>query len=173
MLGIECDGATYHSAQSARDRDRLRQQVLEGLGWRIHRIWSTDWFKRQNHELRKAAEAIEAAQVHVPLSPEAPPENDIPDSNGGEKVPEPAPDITVPPVPEPQENSLTEKYKLAELSISTGGLHLHEVPSSTMADWIQRVVKIESPVHLDEVARRITTAVGVAKIAEVAAKTQG
>ena len=160
LLGIECDGATYHSAQSARDRDRLRQQVLEGLGWRIHRIWSTDWFKRQNHELRKAAEAIEAAQVHVPLSPEAPPENDIPDSNGGEKVPEPAPDITVPPVPEPQENSLTEKYKLAELSISTGGLHLHEVPSSTMADWIQRVVKIESPVHLDEVARRITTAVG-------------
>lgn len=45
VVGVECDGATYHSAKSARDRDRLRQQVLEGLGWTIVRIWSTDWFR--------------------------------------------------------------------------------------------------------------------------------
>ena len=44
LLGVECDGATYHSAASARDRDRLRQMILEGLGWNIHRIWSTDWW---------------------------------------------------------------------------------------------------------------------------------
>lgn len=44
LLGVECDGATYHSAASARDRDRLRQMILEGLGWKIHRIWSTDWW---------------------------------------------------------------------------------------------------------------------------------
>lgn len=44
LLGIECDGATYHSAPTARDRDRLRQMVLEGLGWNIHRVWSTDWW---------------------------------------------------------------------------------------------------------------------------------
>ena len=163
LLGIECDGATYHSAQSARDRDRLRQQVLEGLGWRIHRIWSTDWFKRQSHELRRAAEAIEAAKVHVPPSLESPPENDNPDSDEGEEIPEANPTITVQPAPKTQENSLAEKYELAELSISTDGLHLHEVPSSTMASWIQSVVKIESPVHLDEVARRIATAVGVGK----------
>jgi hypothetical protein len=51
VLGVECDGASYHSAKSARDRDRLRQEVLEGLGWRLHRIWSTDWF---NNPLREA-----------------------------------------------------------------------------------------------------------------------
>jgi very-short-patch-repair endonuclease len=45
LMGIECDGAAYHSAKSARDRDRLRQSVLEGLGWRIRRIWSVDWFR--------------------------------------------------------------------------------------------------------------------------------
>lgn len=45
LMGIECDGATYHSAKSVRDRDRLRQAILERLGWRIQRIWSTDWFK--------------------------------------------------------------------------------------------------------------------------------
>ena len=164
LLGIECDGATYHSAQSARDRDRLRQQVLEGLGWRIHRIWSTDWFRTPDRELGKASEAIEAAKAHAPPLPESPPESDILDSSGAEEVPEPDPTIIVHPSPEPQENSLIEKYKLAELSISTDGLHLHEVPSSTMVSWIQSVVKIESPVHLDEVARRIAAAVGVAKI---------
>ena len=61
LLGIECDGATYHSARSARDRDRLRQQVLEGLGWTIHRIWSTDWFMHRKRELERVEEAIRRA----------------------------------------------------------------------------------------------------------------
>ncbi|EPT8337745.1 DUF4011 domain-containing protein [Enterobacter kobei] len=65
LMGIECDGAAYHSAKSARDRDRLRQEVLERLGWRISRIWSTDWFSnpdevlspiiRKLHELKTLA----------------------------------------------------------------------------------------------------------------------
>lgn len=59
LLGIECDGATYHSSKSARDRDRLRQQVLEGLGWKIHRIWSTDWFLRTNREIETLALLLE------------------------------------------------------------------------------------------------------------------
>jgi len=58
-LGIECDGATYHSTKSARDRDRLRQQVLEGHGWRLHRIWSIDWFRDAAKESRKLIAAIE------------------------------------------------------------------------------------------------------------------
>jgi hypothetical protein len=41
LLGVECDGATYHSARAARDRDKYRQSVLENLGWEIYRIWST------------------------------------------------------------------------------------------------------------------------------------
>ncbi len=52
LMGIECDGATYHSAKSVRDRDRLRQAILERLGWRIRRIWSTDWFRNPQAELR-------------------------------------------------------------------------------------------------------------------------
>ena len=163
LLGIECDGATYHSAQSARDRDRLRQQVLEGLGWRIHRIWSTDWFRTPDRELGKTSEAIEAAKAHVPPS-ESPPENNSPDSDEGGEVPEANPATTVHPAREAPENSLAERYELAELFISTNGLDLHAVSSSAMADWIQSVVKIESPVHLDEVARRIATAAGVRRV---------
>jgi very-short-patch-repair endonuclease len=53
VLAMECDGATYHSAATARDRDRLRQQQLEALGWRFHRIWSTDWFLRRDDEIER------------------------------------------------------------------------------------------------------------------------
>ena len=44
LAGVECDGATYHSSAVARERDKIRQQVLEGLGWTLFRIWSTDWW---------------------------------------------------------------------------------------------------------------------------------
>jgi superfamily I DNA and/or RNA helicase len=52
LMGIECDGASYHSAKSVRDRDRLRQAILERLGWRIRRIWSTDWYKNPKAQLQ-------------------------------------------------------------------------------------------------------------------------
>ncbi len=61
VLAIECDGASYHSAPTARDRDRLRQQHLEALGWRFHRIWSTDWFMRREEEISRTVQAFEAA----------------------------------------------------------------------------------------------------------------
>ncbi|MEZ6049190.1 MAG: DUF559 domain-containing protein [Planctomycetaceae bacterium] len=44
LAGIECDGVTYHSSHTARDRDKTRQMVLENLGWTILRIWSPDWW---------------------------------------------------------------------------------------------------------------------------------
>jgi len=73
LMGIECDGATYHSAKSTRDRDRLRQTILERLGWKIRRIWSTDWFKnpygelrpiiRELHELKSSVRPIDANTI--------------------------------------------------------------------------------------------------------------
>lgn len=59
LMGVECDGASYHSSKSARDRDRLRQEVLEGLGWKIHRIWSQDWFKNKHSEIRGVKAKVE------------------------------------------------------------------------------------------------------------------
>ncbi len=58
LLGIECDGAMYHSTLSARDRDRLRQEVLENLGWEIERIWSVDWFQNPARELKRVLERL-------------------------------------------------------------------------------------------------------------------
>jgi hypothetical protein len=54
VLAIECDGAAYGEVPTARDRDRLRQQHLEALGWRFHRVWSTDWFMRREEEIERA-----------------------------------------------------------------------------------------------------------------------
>ena len=53
ILGIECDGKLYHSAKSARERDYHRQKYLESRGWRIHRIWSTNWWKHPELEIQK------------------------------------------------------------------------------------------------------------------------
>jgi hypothetical protein len=60
LLGVECDGASYHSGRSARDRDRLRQEILVNLGWKIHRVWSTDWFKSRDSEIKRLLRTIES-----------------------------------------------------------------------------------------------------------------
>jgi very-short-patch-repair endonuclease len=59
LAGVECDGARYHSSTSARDRDRLRQEVLQGLGWDLVRVWSTDWFDNPAHETEKLVKKLE------------------------------------------------------------------------------------------------------------------
>jgi len=56
LAGVECDGATYHRSATARDRDKLREQVLRGLGWEIVRIWSTDWW----HDAAGALDKVHA-----------------------------------------------------------------------------------------------------------------
>jgi very-short-patch-repair endonuclease len=61
VLGIECDGAAYHSAKSARDRDRLRQEALERLGWTLVRVWSTDWFRDPFAQAQRLSSAINVA----------------------------------------------------------------------------------------------------------------
>ena len=62
LLGVECDGATYHSAATARDRDRLRQAVLEGLGWRLVRVWSTDWVRDRAGQVNRVLTALEESR---------------------------------------------------------------------------------------------------------------
>jgi len=66
ILGVVCDGASYHSVKSARDRDRLRPMILENLGWNIHRIWSTDWFRDSRREIEKVVERVRELSVLKP-----------------------------------------------------------------------------------------------------------
>jgi very-short-patch-repair endonuclease len=154
ILGIECDGRMYHSARSARDRDRLRQQVLEGMGWKIHRIWSTDWFKNQEFELRRLIEAIERAKISSV-------ESNISDKSQVVKLNDNS------PVKREKPKEVKEKtiiYKTANLSVNLYNEDLHTQQIHKLASWIEQVVKIESPVHFDEVARRIMESAGIAKL---------
>lgn len=59
LLGVECDGASYHRARTARDRDRLREEVLRGLGWTLHRVWSTDWWENPEAQVRSLNERLQ------------------------------------------------------------------------------------------------------------------
>lgn len=66
VLAIECDGSTYHSSRTARDRDRLRQDILERMGWRFYRIWSTDWFRNKRVEKERLLKASKEAVENAP-----------------------------------------------------------------------------------------------------------
>jgi very-short-patch-repair endonuclease len=61
VLAVECDGAAYHSAKAARDRDRLREQVLTGLGWTVHRIWGISWVRDRAGQIERLRKAIETS----------------------------------------------------------------------------------------------------------------
>lgn len=150
LLGIECDGAAYHSARSARDRDRLRQQVLEGMGWRMHRIWSTDWFRNPERELKRVAEAIEKAKGAIYLQEEP----------GEERVIERS---FVREAPRSEDVALPE-YETAILPPEIASKELHQHTLGKLAGWIEKIVQIESPVHFEEMARRMVEAAGISRM---------
>jgi very-short-patch-repair endonuclease len=154
LLGIECDGATYHSARSARDRDRLRQRVLENLGWKIHRIWSTDYFRHPAREIDRVIEAIERARVALPT-----------------KLPEPevnspiATPILAQPVPlERHVQNEIAKYVMAQPDVQLRGLELHEINLNMLSAWVEEVVNVESPIHFEEAVRRVANSVGIQRL---------
>jgi very-short-patch-repair endonuclease len=93
VLAIECDGASYHSSATARDRDRLRQEHLERLGWTFHRIWSAEWFHHREAEVGRAVAAYQVAVANAdgvnagpPASPSAVIADD-PSATSAEPVP--------------------------------------------------------------------------------------
>jgi very-short-patch-repair endonuclease len=150
LVGIECDGASYHSARSARDRDRLRDQVLKNLNWTIHHVWSTDWFKHKGRELERVIQVIENAKG----SRTAPAPIFFEDSNSIARETSPA----------RQTEDKVPKYVVSRPVINLGRLELHEVPAPKIAGYISEVVEVESPVPLSEVYRRIANGAGVSRV---------
>lgn len=151
LLGIECDGATYHSARSARDRDRLRQQVLEDLGWTIHRVWSTDWFMHPQREVERVADAIgrAAAATHRPTGvPKSPPSAPVQRIDDGASA-----------VGRDEEG---RPYRMATPSLQPGFLmNSNEVADEVVLERIRQIVQVEGPIHLEETALRLANAAGL------------
>ncbi|NPD16486.1 DUF3320 domain-containing protein [Xinfangfangia sp. D13-10-4-6] len=154
IVAVECDGAAYHSALWARERDRLRQDVLEGLGWSFHRIWSTDWFHRREQEIRRLADALAEAK-DASADGIA-----VRGANTGGFIAPVLEDEAPPEAIEIGHLELTAPaYIRAELSVRAS-VEPHEAPQGQIGDLIVRIVDIEGPIHVDELARRITAAFG-------------
>ncbi|MBP0593614.1 DUF3320 domain-containing protein [Paraburkholderia sp. LEh10] len=157
VLAVECDGATYHSALWARERDRLRQDVLEHLGWRFHRIWSTDWFYNRRAEIERLrvalASAREAAEAGVRID----------GANRPRPVSIPVVETTAASFEVP--DAVTRQmpaYQRAHFPVSTRQ-EPHEVPTSILADLAKRIVAAEGPINVEEAARRLAACFGKEK----------
>lgn len=159
LLGIECDGASYHGARSARDRDRLRQSVLENHGWSIHRVWSTDWFQRPNEQLELIISRIETAkEEHDAAATGAKPHRAVPFeivAIDREEVTE----IGFVPVGESAPSGMYEEAVLTRPPHLV--CELHETPRGALSGLAEAVVEVESPVHVDEVVNRVRDAWGL------------
>jgi very-short-patch-repair endonuclease len=157
IIGIECDGLAYHSCRSARDRDRLRQQVLEDQGWFIHRIWSSDWLRSPEESLRRTRVAIEQARARW-----AERDQDLfGATNRSEKA-------ASTPIPRAEEagksasvaDSLATPYREAFLTVETY-IEPHLVSPHKMSGIVEQIVAQEGPIHRDEISRRVTTLWGL------------
>jgi hypothetical protein len=133
-LGLESDGETYQTACSARDRDRLRTQVMEGLSWRLHRLWIPDWYRDPDKEIARLVRAIETAPVVEPPA---------------------LPEITITRVADDSAPEQLE-YTVAPLPDLNGDVN--QMAINIVAGLVAKVVETESPVHLIEVERRIIQA---------------
>ncbi len=148
LLGIECDGATYHASRSARDRDRLRQAVLEDHGWRIHRIWSTDWFQRPAEQLRQTLAVIEDARRTRPAPrPQESPQATSPTRAEIERA-DPA------GIDDSRPAFAAEPYQVADFAPPRGA-EPAALPTGAMTDLLQRIIEVEGPVHEDELVARV------------------
>ena len=154
LLAVECDGAAYHSALWARERDRLRQDVLENLGWRFHRIWSTDWFHRREQEIERLRRALDHARD---MAGAGAPLNGANDEGSALRMPEQKPEETVVDITHLELTA--PAYEKAEIRTRSSA-EPHEVPLEQLADLVARIVAIEGPIHMDEVARRVSAAFG-------------
>ena len=143
LLAVECDGARYHSSSWARERDRLRQAVLEQKGWTFHRIWSTDWFYNRDGEVKKLLEAIDKARLNTHA-----------DTKPDPFTPRPTVERT-----EPVEVSVPAGTPYVEANFTIPGSEYIELQEAAAKDLIQcvvRIVETEGPVHIEEIARRLS-----------------
>jgi very-short-patch-repair endonuclease len=172
LCGIECDGAAYHSSETARDRDRLRQQVLEARGWTIHRLWSTDWFKDRQGQIERLLDLIEKTrqkaleeqateaetrerlaaieQEEKQESQDKEPSNVEASNDSGVTPDKP----TVQAIP----------YTFAETPLLYLGQDLNTAPTSLIIQTINDIVAVEAPLHIIDLASRIAARWGYDRV---------
>ncbi|HEX2948670.1 MAG TPA: DUF3320 domain-containing protein [Armatimonadota bacterium] len=162
LLGIECDGATYHSAKTARDRDKLREMVLRQLGWQIHRIWSTDWWENPEREVERIEEAIARAKTApVPVEQPAVTEQ-TPTATPIAKAVIAAAPVTA----TRQAVTVAVPYKSCQLDKVKKNQEDFYLPStdSLLMEQISQIVSVEGPVSFNVIGRSVVHAWAMTRI---------
>ena len=160
LAGIECDGATYHSAATSRDRDRLRQHVLEGLGWKILRIWSTDWWLNPEGEIDKISQRLKAM---LELPDATPADSAVQLSAAPQSDAGPAPQSAAVPVPDGISGEQQALTIYRPTSLSAGDPLLFHDPSASVAlvEQLAQVIEGEGPLTETALFRKVARAWGL------------
>ena len=156
VLGVECDGAQYHSSRVARDRDRLRDQVLVGLGWTMHRIWGTAWYRDRHGAEHRLIEAIETG-IQAPVR----------GLMGGETAVSPRRSRAV-ELEEIEYSAVPDwvvPYTVAEIGRRPWWTEPHDpAVEPEMRKAVEQIVAVEGPVHIEVVRQRFREAWNIGQI---------
>ena len=165
LAGIECDGRTYHSGATARDRDRLRQYILEGLGWTIYRIWSSDWWRDPGGEIETITARLQAL---LEIDSEAP--LDVPETNDTPNIeafdagitPQGGAELFAHAPPDSAESPLeTRIYRPAILSRCDSAEFYEDRAAREIQEQLRWVVASEGPLSEAVLFRRVARAWGL------------
>ena len=152
-LGVECDGYQYHSAPAARDRDRLRDEILRGLGWRLHRIWGTAWYRNRASEEERLKAAIETA-ITAPS-----------DGRIGADQPIRNRAVDTAQVEHRETPSWATEYRIAQIGALPRWVNPSESGSHyDMSNAVRTIADVEGPVHISLVHQRLRDAWGIGRI---------
>jgi len=174
IAGILTDGEMYSRAEVARDRDRLREEILRNLGWNIIHLWSSDWYRNRDETQRKVADGLSEIVEKTRESREA---HDVTEVGVPVEVDDPEP----PEVDEDLDESTMEEQDAAEpvelpdesrgeavasyVEYSTDKLKnpddLYKNPTPVISSVVSEIVSMEGPVHVEEVIRRIRESCGL------------
>lgn len=160
ILGIECDGASYHSAKCARDRDRLRQQVLERIGWNIYRIWSTDWFRNKEKEIAKLLKELDWLQGQKDNKNVFETKRNLSESQD--------PSFTRVPEKKSEKQNISQLYITADSVMDDINVSL-EAPYyvSKFRDYekfVRFISRIEAPIHIEVLMKKVIDNLGYSRL---------
>jgi energy-coupling factor transporter ATP-binding protein EcfA2/very-short-patch-repair endonuclease len=162
LMGIECDGAMYHSSKVARDRDRLRHEVLEGLGWTLHHIWGTSWYRHRDAEIEKLRLKLEQLS-------EMPVEGRLvanePRSSASIKVDFEAVEVD-------SGGEWIEDYVVADVDKIPSHVDLADSSNARrLVALVNDVVAAEEPVHIETLMQRLRSAADIGRVGQRIRKT--
>ncbi len=165
-LGIECDGAKYHSAATARERDRLREGVLRDLGWNIYRVWSSDWFRRNSEAKESLLRAASASVAAPPTSVPVPTHAQIvsPAAKGQDPATVMPPDVQRIDIAQAQPVDILDGIATYETLAHTDidvAIALQNNDVKALIPLVIDIVHTEAPIHEEEVATRVRAFAGL------------